>query len=120
MDVAELAGGYWDELWRNLYVAVDFGPLAAQAGLCPGGDICGETVPNKPGGDRPPARVGGPVEVFENLSPKVSGYQGAECAGGGVADEVKVADLLCDNAEAWAGEESLFLWAKDLAEGHIL
>ncbi len=114
VDVAETAGGYWDVLRRYLYVAVDLGLLAAQAGLCPGGDICGETLPNIPGGDeaagRLPARVGGPVEVFENLSPKVPGYQRAECAGGGVADD----------AQAWAGAESLYLWAKDLAESHIL
>jgi hypothetical protein len=124
VDVAETAGGYWDVLRRYLYVVVDLGPLAAQAGLCPGGDICGETFPQVPGGDEaagcPTARVGGPVEVFENLSPKVSGYQRVEDAGGGVANEVKVADLLCDDAQAWAGTESLHLWAKDLAEGHIL
>jgi hypothetical protein len=60
------------------------------------------------------------MEVFENLSPKVSGYQWAECAGGGVADEVKVVNLLCDDAQAWSGAERLYLWAKDLAEGHIL
>ncbi len=59
-------------------------------------------------------------EVFENLSPKVSGYQLAECAGGGVADEVKVANLLCDDVQASTGAESLYLWAKDLAESHIL
>jgi hypothetical protein len=29
--------------------------------------------------------VGGPVEVFKNLLPKVSGYQRAECSGGRVA-----------------------------------
>ncbi len=71
MDVAETAGGYWDLLRRYLSVAVDLDLLAAQAGLRPGGDICGETLPNIPEGDeaagRPPARVGGPVEVFENL-----------------------------------------------------
>jgi hypothetical protein len=33
MDVAEMAGGYWDVLRGYLYVAVDLGPLAAQAGL---------------------------------------------------------------------------------------
>jgi hypothetical protein len=60
------------------------------------------------------------VEVFENLSPKVSGYQWAECAGGGVTDDVKVANLLCDDVQAWAGAKSLYLWAKDLSEGHIL
>jgi hypothetical protein len=64
--------------------------------------------------------LGSPVEVFENLALKVSRYQWAECAGGGVTDEVKVADLLCDDAQAWSGAESLYLWAKDLAEGHIL
>jgi hypothetical protein len=58
--------------------------------------------------------------MFENLSPKVSGYQQEECAGGRVADEVKVADLLCDDAQTRDGAESLYLWAKDLAEGHIL
>ncbi len=69
---------------------------------------------------RSPARVGGPVEVFKNLSPKVSGYQRAECAGGRVSDEVKVANLLCDDAQTRAGAQGLYLWAKDLAEGHIL
>jgi hypothetical protein len=119
-----MAGGYWDVLRRYLYMAVDLSPLAAQAGLRPGSDICGEALPNIPGGDKaaghPPARVGRPVEVFENLSSKASGYQRAECASGGVTDEVKVADLLCDDAQAWAGAESLYLWAKNLAEGHIL
>jgi hypothetical protein len=62
----------------------------------------------------------GPMEVFKYLSPKVSGHQRAECGGGEVADEVKVADLQHDDAQAWAGAESLYLWAKDLAEGHIL
>ncbi len=51
---------------------------------------------------RPPARVGCPVEMFENLSPKVPGHQRAEGAGGKVADEVQVADLLCDDAQPWA------------------
>jgi len=43
MDVAETDGGYWDVLWGYLYVVVDLGMLVAQAGLRPGGDICGET-----------------------------------------------------------------------------
>jgi hypothetical protein len=64
--------------------------------------------------------MGGPVEMFENLSPKVPGYRRAERAGGGVANEVKVPDLLCDDAQTWTGMESLYLWAEDLAEGHIL
>jgi hypothetical protein len=37
--------------------------------------------------------------MFKNLSPKVSEYHRAECAGGRVADEVKDADLLCDDAQ---------------------
>jgi hypothetical protein len=124
MDATEMAGGYWDVLRAYLYVAVDLGPLAAQAGLCPGSDICGEAFPNIPGGDEaagcPPAWVGGPVEVFKNLFPKVSGYQGVESAGGRIADEVMVDDLLCDDAQTWAGVESLYLWAEDLSEGHVL
>ncbi len=39
------------------------------------------------------------MEMFENLSPKVSGYQRAECAGGQVSVEVKVVDLLFDDAQ---------------------
>ena len=39
--------------------------------------------------------MGGPLEVFKNLMPKVSGYQRAKA-------------------------ESLYLWAKDLAESHVL
>jgi hypothetical protein len=120
--LAETEGGYRDVLWGYLYMAVDLGPLAAQAGLRRGGEICRETLPNIPGGDEaashPLVRMGGPVVVFESLSPKVPGYQRAECAAGGVADEVKVADLLCD--DDWAGAESLYLWAEDLAEGYIL
>jgi hypothetical protein len=65
-------------------MAVDLGPLAAQASLRPGGDIRGETFPHIPGGDeaagRSPARVGGSMEMFENLSPKVPGHQRAEGA----------------------------------------
>jgi hypothetical protein len=64
--------------------------------------------------------VGGSVEVFEYLSPKVSGYQRAKSSRGRVADEVKVADLLGDDAKPRAGTESLYLWAEDLAESHIL
>ncbi len=86
VDVAETAGGYRDVLRRYLYMAVDLGSLAAQASLHPGGDICGETFPNTPGGDEaagcPPARAGGPVEMFKNLSPKVPGPQRAECTSG--------------------------------------
>jgi hypothetical protein len=44
VDVAETVGGYRDVLWVYLYVVVDLGPLAAQTGLRPGGDICGETL----------------------------------------------------------------------------
>jgi hypothetical protein len=45
-----------------------------------------------------------------------------ECACGGIANEFKVTDLLHDDAQAWAGAGSLYeyLWAKDLAEDHIL
>ncbi len=60
------------------------------------------------------------MEVFENLMPEVPGYQRAKSSGGCVAQEVKVADLLCDDAQARAGAESLYLWAKDMAKGHIL
>jgi hypothetical protein len=124
MDVAETGGGYRDVLRQYLYVAVYFSLLAVQACLCPGRDICGEAFPNIPRGDvavgRPHARVGGPVEVFEYLLPKVSGHQRAECTGRGVADEVKVADLLRDDVQARAGAESMYLWAKDLAKGHVL
>ncbi len=51
------------------------------------------------------------MEVFENLTPEVSGYQRAKRSGGRVAQEVKV--------EPRAGAESLYLWAEDLAESHV-
>ncbi len=60
------------------------------------------------------------MEVFEYLPPEVSGYQRAESSCGRDADEVKVADLLGDDAQPRAGTDSLYLWAEDLAEGHIL
>ncbi len=72
VDLAKTEGGFRDVLWGYLCCVVDLGPLAAQAGLRPGGDVCGETLPNIPGGDKaashPLARMGGTVEVFENLS----------------------------------------------------
>ncbi len=121
---AETARRHWNVLGRYLYMAVNFGPLAAEAGFRPDCDVCGETFPYIPGGDeaagRPPARVGGPVEVFKYLPPKVSGYQRPKSSGGRVADEVKVADLLGDDAQPRAGAERLYLRAEDLAEGHIL
>jgi hypothetical protein len=86
VDVAETAGGYWDVLGRYQYVAVDFGPLEVEAGLCPGCDVCGETFPCIPGGDEAagcsPARMGGSVEMFKYLSPKVSGHQRAKSSRG--------------------------------------
>jgi hypothetical protein len=81
-----MAGWYRDVLRGYLYMAMDFGPLAAQAGLHPGGDICGETFPNIPGGDEaagcPPARMGRTVEMFDYLSQEIPGHQQAECASG--------------------------------------
>ena len=59
------------------------------------------------------------MEVFENLMPEVSGYQRAKSSGGCVAQEVKVADLLCDDLQPQAGAESLYLWAEDLTESHV-
>ncbi len=50
--------------------------------------------------------------MFENLSPKVPGHQRAENSSRRVTDEVKVADLLCDDAQPWAGAEGLYLWAE--------
>jgi hypothetical protein len=49
MDVAEPLRGHRYVLWRYLYVAVDFGPLAVQAGPCPDGDIVREPLPDIPG-----------------------------------------------------------------------
>jgi hypothetical protein len=64
--MAEMVSGYWDVLQRYLYMAVYFGPLAVQAGFCPGCDVCGKTLPNIPGGDeaagRPHAGGGWPRE----------------------------------------------------------
>ncbi len=60
------------------------------------------------------------MAVLENLTAQISGYQRAELASGGIADEVKATDLLCDDGQTWAGTESLYLWAEDLAECHII
>jgi hypothetical protein len=66
------------------------------------------------------ARVGGPVQVIEHLLTEVPGHQGAERTSGGIADEFQIANLLCDDLQTWAGAECLYLWAEDLAKGHIL
>jgi hypothetical protein len=77
-----MARRHWNVLGGYLYMAVNFGLLAAEAGFRLGCDICGETFPYIPGGDEaagcPPARV----KMFEYLLPKVSGYQWAKCSGG--------------------------------------
>jgi hypothetical protein len=44
VDVAELLCGYPYVLWWYLYMAVDLGPLAVQAGSHPGGDIIRESL----------------------------------------------------------------------------
>ncbi len=64
--------------------------------------------------------VGSSVEVFKYLSPKVSGYQRVENSHRRVANEVKAADLLCDDAQPRAGAEGLYLWGEDLVESHVL
>ncbi len=46
------------------------------------------------------------MEVFENLAPEVSGYQRAKRSGRLVSQEVKVADLLGDDAQPRAVTES--------------
>ncbi len=100
------------------------GAGAVQAGLRPGGDVCGETFPNIPVGlgGRSPACWGEQPRggVQNTCSRRSLGYERTEGAGGGVANEVKVVDLLCDDAQALDGVEGLYLWAKDLAEDHIL
>jgi hypothetical protein len=45
VDVAEPLCGYQYVLWWYLYMAVDLGPLAVQAGSHPHGDIIGESLP---------------------------------------------------------------------------
>ncbi len=100
-------------------MAVNFGPLAAEA----------VTSVERPFHTylekmrRRVARLPGwaaPWRCSKYLSPKVSGYQRAKSSRRRVADEVKVADLLGDDAQPRAGTESLYLWAEDLAESHIL
>jgi len=51
VDVPETAWGYRYVLHRYLYVAVDLGLLAVQAGPRPGGDIIGESFPYVLGGN---------------------------------------------------------------------
>jgi hypothetical protein len=48
------------------------------------------------------------------------GTRGGEHSGDGIVYEVKVTDFLCDDLKTWAGAECLYLWAEDLAKGHIL
>jgi hypothetical protein len=64
--------------------------------------------------------MGGPVQVVEYLPVEVSGHQWVKCTCGGIADEVQIADLLCDDLQICAGEECLYLRTEDLAESHVL
>jgi hypothetical protein len=57
--------------------------------------------------------------VVKYLTAEVPGYQQSESTCGGVADQVQVADLLCDQLQACAGAECLYLRAENLAEGHV-
>ena len=42
MDVAETARGYWNVLRKYLDMEVNFGPLATEAGFCPGRSPAGQ------------------------------------------------------------------------------
>jgi hypothetical protein len=78
VDVTETAYGDRYVLRRYLDMAVYFDPLAVQGSSRPGGDICGESLPNIPGVDEaagcPHAQVG-PVQVVKYLPAKVPGHQ---------------------------------------------
>ena len=63
--------------------------------------------------------VSGAVQVVEHLPAEISGDQGPKRPRGGVAEEVKVTNLLRDDAQLRAGVEGLHLWAEDLAECHV-
>jgi hypothetical protein len=58
--------------------------------------------------------------MLENLLAEVPGYQESEGTGGGVAEEVQVADSLRDDVQPRAGAETLHLRAEDLSECHVL
>jgi hypothetical protein len=57
VDVTESVRGYRYVLQRYLYVAVDLGQLAVEAGPRPGGEIIGESFPYVLGGNE---AAGGP------------------------------------------------------------
>ena len=57
--------------------------------------------------------------MFKYLPPEEDGYQGAERAGGVVAEQFQVAHLLCDNVEARIGAQGLYLWAEYLVDRHV-
>jgi hypothetical protein len=64
--------------------------------------------------------VGGLVQMVEYLPAEVPGHQRAECNCGGIADELQIADFLCDDLQTCAGAECLYLRTEDLMEGHVL
>ena len=57
--------------------------------------------------------------MIKYLPPKENGYQGAERAGGGVAEQFQVAYLLSDDVEAGIGAQGLYLWTEYLANRHV-
>jgi hypothetical protein len=124
MNVAELACGYCNVLGWYLDVAVYLGSLAVQAGSGPGGDVRGQSLPYVPGGNETTrclhTWMSCFVQVVKYLQPKISGDQWAECNCGGIAYEVQVANLLCDNLQTCIGAECLYLGTEYLAESHVL
>ncbi len=94
-------------------MAVDFDPLAVQAGPCPVGDFIRDSLPDIPGGDEVAGSshtwVCRTMWVVKNLSGRSLGTRGRD---------VPVAAL--PKAQLLAGEEVLFLSADDLTEGHAL
>ncbi len=58
--------------------------------------------------------------MLENLLAEVPEYQESDGTGGGVAEEVLVADSFRDDVQPRAGAETLHLRAEDLSERHVL
>ncbi len=110
-------------LQQYLYLAVDLGPLAVHAGPHPGSDVIRVSLPYVPRGDEAASGshtwMCGAMQSVENLSTEVLWYQEWEHACNRRSRSPTLCRTMRIFAQLLAGEETLYLTAEDLAEGHV-
>ncbi len=122
MEVGETAVRYWYLCRLQVYVSVNFAPLALQAGPGHLGNGLGHLGPAEPGGDeaagRSHSRVVYRVQRLENRFPVLDRYQRAEHPCRNVPEQFSVADCLGCDLQRGGVRHLRHLRAGPLGSGH--